>query len=155
MDDILNKIITKSSEQTEKLGEKFARNLHAKDVVFLTGDLGSGKTTFVKGLARGLGIETRIISPTFVIVREHSVNILKLGKSKKSNIEKLYHLDLYRLKEEGEARAVDIKDFLDDKKGVVAIEWPAVAQDIIDKKVWKVVFRTMENNMREITIRKE
>ena len=73
------KIITKSDEETQSAGEEFAKKLNPTDVVFLIGDLGSGKTTFTKGLAKGLGIDNRIISPTFVVVRRHTVRNEELG----------------------------------------------------------------------------
>ena len=88
------KFVTKSPEQTEKLGEDFAKNLKPQDVVFLIGNLGSGKTTFTKGIARGLGIKNRILSPTFIVVRSHS--------TANERIQTLYHLDLYRLKDYAE-----------------------------------------------------
>lgn len=146
--------ITKSAEETEMLGEEFSKKLNPQDVVFLVGDLGSGKTTFVKGLARGLGIESRILSPTFVVVRQHSVRSQKTAGNSKQMIEKLYHLDLYRLGNEDEAKGVDLNDFLLDEKGIVVIEWPVISQDLVHKKVWKIQFEYREEG-RKIAIRHE
>lgn len=140
------KLITKSPEETEKLGEDFARKLRPKDVVFLVGNLGSGKTTFTKGVAKGLGITTRIISPTYVVLRSHSV--------KNGPIRTLYHFDLYRLKDEKETLGVDFTDYLEDENGIVIIEWPQVSQYIIKRKTWKVIFQIRED-MREIEILQE
>ncbi len=137
------KVITTSSQQTEKLGEEFAKKLQPQDVIFLKGDLGSGKTTFTKGLAKGLGITSRIISPTFIIVRSHSTG--------RADISTLYHLDLYRLQSEKEALGIDLNDYLADPTGVVVIEWPEVSQNIVKKKVWNISFWQNENN-REIEI---
>ncbi len=131
------KFVTKSPEQTEKLGEDFAKNLKPQDVVFLIGNLGSGKTTFTKGIARGLGIKNRILSPTFVVVRSHSTS--------NENIQTLYHLDLYRLKDEGEVLNVNLTDYVNDEKGIVVIEWPEMSQEIVKKNVWKVKFEINEN----------
>ncbi len=64
-------VITKSFEETKKFGEEFAKTLQPGSTVCLYGDFGAGKTTFTQGLAKGLGIKERIISPTFVIIREH------------------------------------------------------------------------------------
>jgi len=142
--------ITKNALETEKAGEELARLLKPQDVVFLIGNLGSGKTTFVKGLARGLGIVSRIISPTFVVVRQHtlpSTNYQILD----GKVSTLYHLDLYRLQNTQEALAVDMKDYLDDKNAIVAIEWPELSQNIVHKKVWKVKIE-VKNEMREISI---
>ena len=118
--------------------------INPHDVVFLRGALGSGKTTFVKGMALGLGITSRIISPTFVIVREHSIQNHK--------IKTLYHLDLYRLGSKEEARSVDLKDFLDDKDGIVVIEWPDVSQELVSKDVWQIYIKDVDKNVREIQI---
>lgn len=137
------KYITTSPEQTEKIGEEFAKKLQPQDVVFLTGELGSGKTTFTKGLAKGLGITTRIISPTFVIVRSHATG--------RKNLSTLYHLDLYRLDNEKDALEVNLSDYLDDPAGVVVIEWPDVSQNIVKRKVWNISFLQHENK-REIEI---
>ncbi len=131
-----------SAEQTQKIGSDFAKKLKPMDVVFLKGNLGAGKTTFVQGLAIGLGITSRVISPTFVVVRQHEVF--------DHEITTLYHLDLYRLKDEGEVKSVDFNDYLDDKKGVVVIEWPEVGQNFIKKDVWEVRIQSTGENSRDI-----
>jgi tRNA threonylcarbamoyladenosine biosynthesis protein TsaE len=131
------KVTTISPEETEKLGEEFAKKLKPQDVVFLIGNLGSGKTTFTKGIARGLGITTRILSPTFVVVRSHS--------TQKGAIQTLYHLDLYRLKNEGEVLNTNLTDYINDEKGIVVIEWPEVSQDIVRKKAWNITFEVKED----------
>ena len=77
-------VITKSAGETKEVGRKFSADLTAGDVVGLTGELGSGKTTFIQGVAEGLGVSARVNSPTFIIMREYG---------------KLYHVDLYRLEE--------------------------------------------------------
>lgn len=146
----MDEFITKSSQKTEELGMELGKKMKPQDVIFLIGDLGSGKTTFVKGLAASLGVTTRIISPTFVIARQHEVE----GDTK-SDIRTLYHLDLYRLANEKEAKSIDLKDFLNDKNGIVVIEWPEISQNIVDKKVWKIEFQYMHGDERKITVRYE
>ena len=151
-------VITNSDEETQRLGEEFAKKLKPKDVVFLIGDLGSGKTTFTKGVARGLGIETRIISPTFVIMRMHEV---KSQNSKVKNIKQyskiltLYHLDLYRLKSEKQTADIGLVDILSDRTGIVVIEWPEISQNLVSKKVWKVRFGNLDRDQREISFKYE
>lgn len=73
MTNFSGKYITNSSEETKKIAENFAKKLKGGDIVALYGELGSGKTTFVQGLAKGLGIKKRIISPTFIIVRSYKI----------------------------------------------------------------------------------
>jgi tRNA threonylcarbamoyladenosine biosynthesis protein TsaE len=145
------KYITNSAEETEQLGEEFAKRLKQTAVVYLIGELGSGKTTFTKGVARGLGITTRIISPTFVLLRTHKI-MNHESRIKNHGIQILYHLDLYRLESKKEVENIDIKDYLDDKSGVVLIEWPKVSQGLVNKKVWKVKFESLDNDNREISI---
>lgn len=65
--------ITSSYEETQKLGKEFTKKLQGGDIIALYGELGSGKTTFVQGLAKGLGIKRRIISPTFIIIRSYTL----------------------------------------------------------------------------------
>ena len=89
-------------------GEKLGALLQKQDVLILTGDLGAGKTTFTKGLARGLGIKQMIKSPTYTIVREYDGRL------------PLYHLDVYRIGEDPDS--IDLDDFLYGE-GVTIIEW--------------------------------
>ena len=103
-------VVTTSEEETESAGEQLAASLGPGDVVLLFGDLGAGKTAFVRGLARGLGASgDDVSSPTFTIIQEYSGRVT------------LYHVDLYRLE------PVEVDDLgLDDLvsgEGVVAIEW--------------------------------
>jgi len=97
--------------ETEQLGEQIGRTAEAGQVIGLSGDLGAGKTQFVRGLARGLGITTRVHSPTFTLVNEYSGGRVKL-----------YHLDLYRLETPEQVRSAGIEEFLS-ADGVVVIEW--------------------------------
>lgn len=105
-----------SDEEMQKLGYLLAKNAQAHDLLLLTGDLGAGKTTMTKGLARALGIRRPVKSPTFTIVREY-----KEGKMP------LYHMDMYRL-EDGDLSSIDLPNYLAEP-GIVVIEWP---QFIID-----------------------
>jgi tRNA threonylcarbamoyladenosine biosynthesis protein TsaE len=120
--------ITQNEEETIKLGEEFAKKIKPKDIVFLMGNLGSGKTAFVKGVAKGLGIKTRIISPTFVVARTHTTNHKK--------IKTLYHLDLYRLEGKNDLRKIGIDDFFNDEFAVTLIEWPENANSLVNEKIY-------------------
>jgi tRNA threonylcarbamoyladenosine biosynthesis protein TsaE len=100
-----------SPSETEALGEKFGRAAMHGWVIALTGDLGAGKTQFVKGLARGLGISARVHSPTFTLVAEYGGGRLNL-----------FHLDLYRLETQEQILSAGIEEFLE-PDGVAVIEW--------------------------------
>lgn len=149
-----NQVITRSEIETERLGKTFAQELQPQDVVCLIGELGAGKTTFVKGLAKGLGIKARITSPTYVVVREHEIQG-KGGRVKGEGIERLYHLDLYRLTSEKDVLGINIHDLLKDKNVVTVIEWPEVARSLIPSHAWIITFEQTDKNHREITIQRK
>ena len=104
-------MISHSPAETEALGQIFGRSAKSGTVIALSGDLGAGKTQFVKGLARGLGISMRVHSPTFTLVNEYNGGRLKL-----------FHLDLYRLETREQILAAGIEEFLK-PDGVSVIEW--------------------------------
>ena len=101
---------TKSHAETQALGERLGRALAAGDVVALTGDLGAGKTSFVQGLARGLGVRGRVASPSFTIVNEHEGRV------------PLFHVDFYRLESARELDHIGFDDYFL-RGGVVVVEW--------------------------------
>ena len=104
--------VTASEEETQAIARELSATLRAGDVVLLSGDLGAGKTTFVRGLAEGLGIDPReVSSPTFTLVHEYRGNGLTL-----------YHADLYRL-ENAATDDLGLEE-IGVKDGVLAIEWP-------------------------------
>lgn len=101
---------TARPDETRALGEAVASLLSAGDVVLLTGELGAGKTTFVQGATRGLGVADQVVSPTFTLVREYR------------GARPVYHVDVYRLSRLQEAIDLGIEDILD-PSGVVFVEW--------------------------------
>jgi tRNA threonylcarbamoyladenosine biosynthesis protein TsaE len=103
--------ISHSPAETEALGEQLGRAAQRGLVIALSGDLGAGKTQFVRGLARGLGVSSRVHSPTFTLVNEYGGGRLKL-----------FHLDLYRLETAGQILGAGIEEFLQ-PDGVAVIEW--------------------------------
>lgn len=129
----MNIVNVKNEQETIELGKGFAKKLKPGDVVFLFGDLGFGKTTFVKGIAEGLGVNTRIISPTFTVVRKHK---------------NLYHVDLYRIEEKRQLIELGIEELFDDKSSIKLIEWPEILSMQPD---WEVRFELEdEQNTRSI-----
>lgn len=134
--DFVGKVfITKNSEETKTLGRSFAKSLRVGDVVCLHGDLGSGKTTFVQGLAEGLGIKNRIISPTFIIIRTYK---------------NFYHVDLYRVEKEDDIKTLGLEEIINDKSRVVAIEWAQKMKNFLPKKRIDVRFSYEGENKRKI-----
>ena len=111
-------LISKSPAETEALGETFGRVAQRGLVLALSGDLGAGKTQFVRGLARGLGISGRVHSPTFTLVNEYGGGRLKL-----------FHLDLYRLETAEQIFSAGIEEYLS-PDGVSVVEWAERIYDL-------------------------
>ncbi len=105
--------ISHSPEETFRLGEEFARHLTGGEILLLSGALGAGKTTFVKGVASAMGIDPEeVTSPSFTLVNPHEGRL------------RLYHLDLYRLSDgAAAAAAVDLDELLRDTSAVIVVEW--------------------------------
>lgn len=139
-------IITNSSEETQKLGADFAKRLYCISVLAFYGDLGSGKTTFAQGLAQGLGIKKRIISPTFVIMRTYKINL----KSQISKLKTFCHIDLYRIKGERDIKELGLIEIMNDPKNIVAIEWPEKIKDLLPQKRIDIFFEYLDENKRKI-----
>lgn len=135
--------ITDSAKETEKLGEKFAKELPGR-IFALIGELGNGKTTFVKGFARGLGIKKRVISPSFVYIRPYTIRH-KLYTN-------LYHIDLYRLEKPSDAKGLGLEEIWSNPYNIVVIEWAEKIKKILPKKKVKIYFKYLDKNKRKITI---
>ena len=119
-------LVSHSSLHTERLGERLGGLARPGDVFALSGELGAGKTVFVRGLARGMGVRGPVSSPTFVLVHEYDGAV------------PLYHVDFYRL-EPGQVGSVGWEEYLD-LGGVVAVEWPdrvggALPEDRLDVRI--------------------
>lgn len=120
-------LVTNSAEETFRFAEKLAKRLVPGSVVALTGEIGSGKTVFIKGLAHGLGIKDRdeVKSPTFVLMHIYQ------GKFP------IYHFDLYRLTNENDLDAIGFDEFASDPKSISFIEWADHAPNWIPKEaIW-------------------
>jgi len=131
--------VTASEDETQAVGRELAATLHAGDVLLLAGDLGAGKTTFVRGLAEGLGIDpAEVSSPTFTLVHEYRGNGLTL-----------YHADLYRL-ERAATDDLGLEEF-GLKDGVLAIEWPDRLSHELPGARW-IRLEVVNEESRRITI---
>lgn len=132
-------IITKNAEETFRLGEEIGSSLRGGEILAFEGGMGTGKTTFIQGLAKGLGIKNKIVSPTFILMRTYG---------------HFYHLDLYRL--EGNikngVRDLGLFDIIKDKNNIVAIEWAEKIREILPESTTWVKFEDMEDDARKIVI---
>ena len=128
---------TKNEEELINLGERLGTLLQKNDVLILSGELGAGKTTFTKGLAKGLGIRQMIKSPTYTIVREYEGRL------------PLYHLDVYRI--EGDADSIDLDEFLFGG-GVTVIEWGhLLGEDLPDSYLELELLKEAEGRCLQFT----
>lgn len=134
-------LITSSEEETQKEAAKLAKKTPKGAVLALYGDLGAGKTTFAQGFAIGLGIQERIISPTFILIRPYP---LKEGQ--------FHHIDLYRINEEKEAKGLGIEEILKDPNSITLIEWAQKIESLLPEKTVKIYFERIDENKRRIEI---
>lgn len=132
--------ISNSVEETERIGARLAGELPAGSVVAFTGDLGAGKTAFVRGMARGLGIDERVTSPTFTIVNEYE------GGSRP-----LFHFDLYRLFDADELFDIGWEDYLS-RGGICAVEWSERASEAMENCIRVDIVRGDHDGQRIIEI---
>jgi len=157
----MQKSTTKSAIQTQKLGEKLAKEIlqqklgKAALVLGLQGDLGAGKTTFLQGFAKGLGIKEKITSPTFIIMKKFKVPTQPMTKTtlERSFGHRLfYHLDCYRLNEPEEILSLGFEEIVSNPENIVAIEWPEKISKVLPKKIILIKFTHNSKNQRTLTI---
>ena len=132
----MEEYLTKSVTETKAIAKKLAKKISG--VIALTGDLGTGKTTFVQGFAEGLKIKDKIISPTFVLMRIH-----KIPKTKQI----FYHIDLYRL-EKGQLNGFGFEEIINDPNNFILIEWAEKAKNLLPKNTTWVHFEAEEDSRR-------
>ncbi len=133
--------ITRSAAETEQLGARLAERLSPGDVIALRGGLGAGKTAFTRGLARGLGIEDPVTSPTYTIVNEYPQGRLPL-----------FHFDMYRLRGAEELFDLGWEDYLD-RGGVCAVEWSENVWEALEAPLVVSIERDpADDGLRRITI---
>lgn len=131
------KISSNSVSETVKIGKVIARNLNPGDIICLFGQLGSGKTVLTKGIAEGLSIKKeRVISPSFVLIRQHLKGKLPL-----------YHFDLYRLKDLGDIFGLGYEEYFYDK-GITVIEWADRLRDLLPDEFLKIKLEVKGSSKR-------
>src|SRR5882724_3045198 len=144
----MEETVSDSYLSTQKFGEEFAKTLKGGEILALHGDLGSGKTTFIQGLAKGLGINKKIISPTFIIMRTYAVQV----KNQKSKIKNFYHVDLYRIENEKDIEGIGLLELMNDPENIIAIEWPEKIENLLPEKRNDLFFTYLDDQKREIII---
>jgi tRNA threonylcarbamoyladenosine biosynthesis protein TsaE len=142
-------IITKNAQETFELGRKIGSSLKGGETLAFIGGLGVGKTTFIQGLAKGIGVDQKVISPTFILMRSYRVKIFKNVR-----VRNLYHLDLYRLEGAVESELINlgIEDIWKRKENIVVIEWADKATGIFPKETIWIKFENIGDNERKIRI---
>jgi len=136
--------ICATAEDTIAAGEAFAAVLASGDIVLLSGTLGAGKTTFVKGVAKGLGVHERVTSPTFTMVREHRC-------SNDVGIETLHHCDVYRVESLDEVLDLALGEVVEDA-AVALVEWGELAAAVFGRDVMTVDFTLDDHDVRTLRV---
>ncbi|GDX61731.1 tRNA (adenosine(37)-N6)-threonylcarbamoyltransferase complex ATPase subunit type 1 TsaE [Candidatus Levyibacteriota bacterium] len=143
---ILDNFIVISPKEMIDLGVKFSKQIKAGDIIVFRGTLGSGKTTFIQGMAKGIGVQQRIVSPTFMIARTYDIN--------NGNIHHFYHMDLYRLDDEKNISSFGFNEMIEDEFGVTVIEWSEKLKEKMPKYRWEVSCEYDGDSKRVVVIRK-
>ena len=133
--------ILRTPEETIQFGQTLAATLESGDVLALCGELGAGKTHFVKGLAAGLGAECAVTSPTFTLIHEYRGGRLPL-----------FHADWYRIDEEQDLMKIGIDDYLAED-GIVVVEWADKFRNALPANTRWIEFQILEDSSREVTER--
>ena len=136
---------TFSEDETISLARRFAHRLVVGDLVALSGELGAGKTQFVKGVCRGLGVLDVVTSPSFIIMNEYKAS--RNGGTPLS----VYHFDFYRIKSLSEVYDLGIEEYFYGN-GICLIEWAEAAGSLLPKNRYEVTLKVLGENAREIKI---
>ena len=141
-----NKLTLSSLEDTKKLGQELAKEIlkrkgEAAFVVFLDGDLGTGKTTLVKEIIFALGVKEKVKSPTFTIIEPYEINN-----------ENIYHVDLYRIIDPSELEIIGLREYLNESNAIIFIEWPEKSYGYLKKFDLKISLKHLSENERKCRI---
>lgn len=131
----MNTFLSESEESTREFAEKYAATLKPYDVVILDGEMGAGKTAFVKGLAKGLGIKEEVTSPTYAYMNDYD------GR--------LFHYDCYRIESAEHAERMGLADYFD-MGGICVIEWAQNIAPLLPENCKRVTIKKLGGNAREI-----
>ena len=159
-------IIAKSAEETKKVAANLAQDLNPTHnfhcakrknnivkvmcgikhafIIALEGDLGSGKTTFIQGLTKGLQIKESVLSPTFLILKQFLISF--------KGYRNFYHIDAYRLKNPKELLELGFKDLINNPENIIVIEWADKIKKILPKNILRIKFKNLGKNKRKIVL---
>jgi tRNA threonylcarbamoyladenosine biosynthesis protein TsaE len=135
--------ITNSPEETEEVAKEFAKSLNGGEVIAYRGNLGMGKTCFTRGLAKGLGYDGYVTSPTFALINEYLGGRLNI-----------YHFDMYRISSWDELYSSGFFEYIE-QGGIVAAEWSENIENALPQNTIYVELEALDENQRKITIYKE
>ena len=141
-----NKLTLSSLEDTKKLGQELAKEIlkrkgEAAFIVFLDGDLGTGKTTLVKEIIFALGVKEKVKSPTFTIIEPYELNN-----------ENIYHVDLFRIIDPTELEIIGLREYLNESNAIIFIEWPEKSYGYLKKFDLRISLKHLSENERKCRI---
>ncbi|MBI2042516.1 MAG: tRNA (adenosine(37)-N6)-threonylcarbamoyltransferase complex ATPase subunit type 1 TsaE [Candidatus Nealsonbacteria bacterium] len=145
-------ILTKNFRQTKQVGRALAREIIREGrgekaaVIALVGDLGGGKTTFTQGLAAGLGVKEKVLSPTFVILKSFN------ARKNSSPFERLYHIDCYRIGKAKDIAELGFDEIIGKPENIVVVEWADKIKELLPKTSLFILFEFIDSKTRKIKI---
>lgn len=148
---IKNKYFTNSPGETKKIGQLLAEKIlkskpkKGAQVLALKGDLGGGKTTFLKGFAKGLKVRKKILSPTFLIFKKFKI--------RNKDFKNFYHFDCYRIQKPKEILELDFKKIISEPQNIVAVEWAERIKKILPQNIIWVFFGFLNKKKRKVLIK--
>jgi tRNA threonylcarbamoyladenosine biosynthesis protein TsaE len=129
---------TRCASETEALGERIGTSLRGGEILALVGELGAGKTTLIKGIARGLGVREPVTSPTFVLVKPYAGRLI------------LYHLDFYRLESHEDFCSIGFEEFLEEQ-AIIVIEWAEKFVELLPQPFFLIELEICDTDERTVT----
>ena len=141
-----NQVTLESLEDTKNLGIELAEKIQQRKnkeafIVFLVGDLGTGKTTLVKEIIHALGSNDQVKSPTFTIIEPYELTL-----------ETIYHMDLYRINDSSELESIGLEEYLNEPNAIIFIEWPENSFGYLKKFNMKISLQHLSKNERKCSI---